>query len=167
MHHVYHLVEDGVVKYVGRTVRPFVRHRDHERNSGRKFELRIALSTEDFTEAARREVEDIFNLNPEFNISVQSSKGRMGIPHTEETKAKIGAANAGKVRSEETRQKLREANLGKTTPQEVRDKIAAGNRGKKMSPEAVAKTRAARLGYIPSEATVAKLKAAWIRRKAK
>ena len=44
------------------------------------------------------------------------SKGRNGKPHSDQTKAKIGAVHRGKIVSEETRAKLSAAMTGKSLP---------------------------------------------------
>lgn len=55
------------------------------------------------------------------------SKGRNGKPHSDETKAKIGAVHKGKLVSDETRAKLSAAMVGKSFPKSdaTKAKIAA------------------------------------------
>lgn len=53
----------------------------------------------------------------------QSLKGKSH-PQTDETRAKISAANTGKKLSEETKEKLRQANIGKKVSDETRAKLS-------------------------------------------
>jgi hypothetical protein len=170
MHYVYHLLDVDVVVYVGRCRRPLSRHQDHERNHQREFRLRIVLGTPDFVEAAARELADIKLLNPPLNVQEgpRSSPGRLGMPHTEETKAKIGNANRGIERTPEWRAKIAATLTGRTQSAETRAKRAEAlkARGHKPSEACKEASRAARLGSVASEETRAKMRAAWTRRKA-
>lgn len=69
-------------------------------------------------------------------------------PHSEETRAKIGAALRGKTRK----------NTGWTD--ERRAAMSARMTGRKMPPEAIEKTRSAHVGAVRSEATRARISAA-------
>lgn len=169
MHYVYHLLDADTVVYVGRCRRPLSRHRDHERTRRREFQLRIVLGTFDFDEAAAREVADIRTFKPALNTQVgpRSSPGRLGMPHTEETKAKIGAANALVERTPEWREKIANTLRGRTQPTSVKQKRsdalkAMGHKPSKACHEAA---KEARTGSKASEETRAKLRAAWVRRR--
>lgn len=102
-------------------------------------------------------------------VSKKGNKGRLGIPHSEETKAKIRDKAKGLIMSEETRDKLRQSHLGKIphnkgkspsketrarmsasqklrppASKATRDKISEANRGHKhnLGRRASAETRA-------------------------
>ena len=170
MHFVYHLFDGDTLMYVGRTVNPTQRLGDHRRRHGIEFRQVIVLTTDDFDTAARREITDIAAHMPPLNLSIQSMRGRLGMPVPEHVKQAISAANTGLVRRDETLEKMRKAGLGTKASDETRAKISASNTGKKMSPDAVAKTRESRLangGYGASEETKAKMRAAWEKRKAR
>lgn len=70
-----------------------------------------------------------------------------GTHHTDEHKAKIGAALKGKPLAEETKKKISIANSKPRGPmsQERRDAISRGSKGKKKSPEHAAAISAGRL----------------------
>ncbi len=102
----------------------------------------------------------IDTLNPEYNIC-RVAGNRLGVPMSDEAKAKISEALKGRATSLETREKLRKANtgkrptpetleklvashLGKKLPEEQRQKISAGNKGKKHSDQSKAKMSAGR-----------------------
>ena len=93
------------------------------------------------------------------------NRSRLGIKHTAETRAKIGAANTGKKHTAETRAKMSATRkgmtpsvearakqsaakmgnqywLGRTHSIEAREKIGAAKRGKTLSPEHRAKISA-------------------------
>ena len=81
------------------------------------------------------------------------SASHLGKRHTEETLAKLSAANRGdknpmygKIVSDETRAKLSAANRGKHRTDEFRAKISAALRGKTLSEEHRAKISAAQRG---------------------
>lgn len=66
-----------------------------------------------------------------YNISMMSWS-RLGVTTSEETKAKIRAANLGKTRSDEVRKAISESQKGKKRgplPPDVREKIGAAQRG--------------------------------------
>ena len=79
----------------------------------------------------------------------EARQGKSFGPHSEQTRAKIGAARVGIPRSEEVKAKLRAANLGKA-----------------ISPDAIAKSVAKHTGSKRSEETKAKMRAAWEKRRA-
>ena len=103
--------------------------------------------------------------------------GRLGLSHTDETRARIAAGNRGKVFSEETRARMRAAQLGKTLSPETRAKLSAARRGnknavgnkiwvgRKHSEESKAKMSASLSGRRPSEETRKKMSAAQTGRK--
>ena len=67
--------------------------------------------------------------------------GSTGPKHTEETRAKIGAANRGRVWSPESRQKIRAYRLAHPTTPETARKIGDANRGRKHQQESIEKIR--------------------------
>jgi hypothetical protein len=100
------------------------------------------------------------------NIQKEAAKKRVGLKRTEETKARMSAAQKGRILttdhksklsiaattrppiSDETRQKLKQRTpnksmLGKTMSVETKAKMSASQKGKKMSEEAKAKMRIA------------------------
>lgn len=88
-----------------------------------------------------------------------AAKGfRPGYSHSEETRAKIGAASAlrpsvnkGKTLSEEHRNNLRLANLGRTPSPEARAKMSATRKGRKQTPEQIAKRVASRMATLANK----------------
>ena len=64
---------------------------------------------------------------------------RLGLPHSEDSKALMRANRAGKAVSEDTKAKLREANLGKRASVETRAKLSAMRSGKERTAEHAAK----------------------------
>ena len=80
----------------------------------------------------------------------ESQKGEKnhfyGKAHAEETKIKIGKANAGKVHTEETKQKMSEMRLGKSHTNETKQQISNSHIGLKHSEETKQKMSAARKG---------------------
>lgn len=84
----------------------------------------------------------LYNMNPD------ASKP----PMTEETKAKIGAANRGRPRprsvpmTDATKEKLRQANLGKKASAETRRKMSEAGRGRVWSQASREKLSKSRMG---------------------
>jgi hypothetical protein len=167
IHYIYRLTDGDIVMYVGRTTDPLRRHADHERNHGRKFILVIAHRINNIEDAKRLETEEIRKYEPALNFSETSSQGRLGMPHTEETKAKIGEANRGRERSPEWREKIASSLRGRKASEETKAKLRAASPHRKPTPEEIEKLRQSRLGAVASEETKAKLRAAWERRKAR
>mgnify|MGYP003670933698 CR=1 FL=1 len=80
-------------------------------------------------------------------------------PFSEETRAKLSAAQKGKKLTPENRAKLLAANKGKKLTPETRAKIGAAQKGRKMSPENRAKLLAANKGRKMSPENRAKMSA--------
>ena len=83
-------------------------------------------------------------------IGVANAIAMLGKHHTDETRAKISIANRGKHRTDETRAKLSASKRGEKNPlyrknlsEEHRAKISAANRGKHRTDETRAKISAA------------------------
>jgi group I intron endonuclease len=93
-----------------------------------------------------------------------------GKPLSEEHKAKIGAANAirlkGKKASDATKKKMSDVRKNRPMPEEAKQKIAKTLTGRKRPPEVVAKVSLAHTGKKASEETKAKMKAYWAIRRA-
>lgn len=69
--------------------------------------------------------------------------GRVGVPHSEETKSKIGAKSRGRSTSEETKELIRKKMIERgAPPQERRERIAATLRGRRQDPDIVNKRTA-------------------------
>ena len=89
-----------------------------------------------------------------------------GHKHTDETKAKISAANKGKQNSlgykhsTETRAKQSESKKGRKRSDETKSKMSASMKGKKHTDETRAKISAANKGRDVSDGTKAKMSAA-------
>jgi hypothetical protein len=66
---------------------------------------------------------------------------RLGWKHSDETRAKIAAANTGKKHTAETRDKMSAANTGKKHTAETRDKMSAAQKSRPRKPHS-AETRA-------------------------
>lgn len=137
----------------------------------------VGLSHE---EAKSLEIEVIRCLRESgFNL-VNSTDGGDGVTMTPETRAKIGAAHAGKIISPEARAKISAANTGKKHTPEWRAartgkkhspehcaKIRASQTGKKYSPEHCAKISAANTGKTPTPEARANMSAAQTERRAR
>ena len=119
----------------------------------------------------------IGNLNPEYNICKEVSRGRIGRYHTEETKRLISIKRKGTKRADkpwlgrkhtdETKRKLSDILKGRKRgpfSQEHRDKLSKSNRGKKRSQETIEKFRKANLGKVHSPETKEKMRIAHRRR---
>lgn len=76
-------------------------------------------------------------LQPAFNTA-KFAQTRRGVPHTEESKAKIGAAHRGLKRSPEACANIAAGHRGKKHTEESKAKMRAAKIGKKLSPERVA-----------------------------
>jgi group I intron endonuclease len=86
--------------------------------------------------------------------------GGMGGNHSEESKAKIGAASKGRTHSEETKAKIRTTLKGNTHSEETKAKMSASSKGMPHSEETKAKIGAASKGRTFSEEHKAKISAA-------
>lgn len=83
------------------------------------------------------------NASPEyiFNVNLECVGSRLGRAMSQETKAKIGAANKGRQRSQEHRESVGRSNQARIVSQETRDKMSAahmgnrGNSGRRLSDE--------------------------------
>lgn len=87
-----------------------------------------------------------------------------GRTHTDESKAKIGAASKLRVCSDKTRQKMRENMIGNVVSEESRKKISNFHKGKPKSIDHREKLSAARIGMKASEETKEKMRASRLAR---
>lgn len=98
-----------------------------------------------------------------YNVSRSAtSPGGFNDSHSDETRAKIGAANRGKVRSAETRARIGDAHRGKTYSAETKAKISAARTGKPMPAKTKSAIAAFWRGRKHSESTKAKMSAAHV-----
>lgn len=122
---------------------------------GMKYAFARSCKTQQGKVKARRHIARARRLLREAN------EERGGIPHTEETKAKISAGNKGQRRSEESRArmsasaKLRESKRVYTD--EDRAKMSVRNKGRKLSEEHKNKIRVASTGRKHTEESRAKM----------
>lgn len=65
--------------------------------------------------------------------------GRVGIPHSKESKEKLSKSLKGKKKSPETRKKMSESAKGRVIPEEQREKIRKSLTGRKQSKETIKK----------------------------
>ena len=99
-----------------------------------------------------------------FNVRVQADSN-LGTkfpfrPKSHSHRAAISAARQGHPVSQETRAKLRAANLGKKTHTIAsKEKLRSANLGKKMSPDAIARTAASWRGKRHKPEAIAKMRA--------
>src|ERR1035437_83632 len=102
-----------------------------------------------------------YKYTPEARAKISAAlMGKPGRPHTDETKAKIGAGNKGKQISPETRAKLSAANKGKVNSPEARAKLSAVGLGRKHSPQHSAAITASLMGHKLSPESRYKISAA-------
>ena len=102
---------------------------------------------------------DVFNTCPAAGTT-------RGLPCTGEKKAKISAANTGRIYSEAAKQRIRAARAVQVITPEAAAKTNAANTGKKRTPEACARISEGLKGIKRSAETRAKVAAANIGRKA-
>ena len=92
-----------------------------------------------------------------------ANKGKqnsLGYKHSTETRAKQSESKKGRKRSDETKSKMSASMKGKKHTDETRAKISAANKGRKRSDETRAKISAANKGRDVSDGTKAKMSAA-------
>lgn len=110
---------------------------------------------------------DSYDISLLYNMSLLCVGSRLGVSMRDETKAKIGSGNKGKVRSLEGREAVRKAHTGRVHSAETlakrsaslmgnknslghkqsaehREKVGASSRGKKRPPELMARILATR-----------------------
>jgi NUMOD3 motif len=86
-------------------------------------------------------------------------EGKSGWTTSPETRAKIGAANRGRIRTPEVIEKTAAKLRGrKRTPEQI-DKAVASRRGRKLTPEQIERLVALHRGRVPTPETRAKMSA--------
>ena len=136
------------------------------------FEFEILEFIDDVESLLQREQHYLDTLNPcdiniGFNLSIQAGS-RLGVPVTEETKAKISKTLTGRKHSEETKLKISQSNMNRVISEEHLNKMQAGRArhveehghpmlGKAKSKETIEKLRESRKNYKTSEETKAKM----------
>lgn len=78
-----------------------------------------------------RELYYINLLNPQYNLTKETSTGKLGRVVSEKEKERIGSLNRGKKLSEETKIKIREARAKQVITEEHRRKIGLKSKGNK------------------------------------
>jgi group I intron endonuclease len=162
VYQIRNLVNNKV--YVGSTVRPRLRRRDHRRKLGlgihqsprlqaawRKYGgksfafeiLEVVEAAELLLPAEQRWMDALKSYDHKFGYNLCPVAGRIdGYKHTEAAKAKM----KGRKFTDEHRAKLSAARRAYKQSPATNAKRSAANRGRKMSPEAVAKSAAKRRG---------------------
>jgi group I intron endonuclease len=122
----------------------------------------ILLCTKDDTLLNEQKYLD--EMKPEYNMAICAEASARGIIRSEEHRAKMSAANMGRVVTEETRAKLREAmkgrapwNQGKHHSEETKEKISEAHKGKRPSDETCAKMSKSGMGRKVTEETKQKI----------
>lgn len=99
-------------------------------------------------------------LTPEHCANMQAARLKLGWKPSAETRAKMSAAQKGRIVSQKTRAKLSASKKGRVFSQEAKDKMSASRKGKVASPEAREKMSKAKRGRKFSEEHRAKISAA-------
>ena len=136
------------------------------------FEFEILEFVDDTESLLQREQHYLDTLNPcdiniGFNLAIEAGS-RLGVPATEETKAKISKTLTGRKHTEETKLKISQGNKGKSLSEEHYNKWQAGHAkyiekyghpllGKKKSKESIEKWRESIKDYKITEETRAKM----------
>lgn len=126
------------------------------------FEFTILEKIEDIGQLVEREQFWIDDMNATdknigYNICPVAGKTCLGVKRSEETKAKMSAAQKGKPRSLEQRAKIAATLKGRSPSPETVAKLAASNTGKRHTPETRAKISASHIGIRQTESAKAKL----------
>lgn len=136
------------------------------------FVYRVYVIEADKTEKCSIEEQliELFGENC-YNIETKAITPKSKFSATpEETRAKISAANKGRLHSEESRANMSAGRKGMVLSEEHRAKISAGHKGKVRSEEHQAKLNATMKGRVASEESRAKMSAAakarWTKKKA-
>ena len=136
------------------------------------FEFEILEFVDDTESLLQREQHYLDTLNPcdiniGFNLAIEAGS-KLGVPTTEETKAKISKTLTGRKHTEETKLKMSGAHKGKSLSEEHYNKWQAGRAryiekyghpllGKKKSKESIEKWRESIKDYKITEETRAKM----------
>jgi group I intron endonuclease len=168
--------------YVGQTVTDVAtrwqKHLVHRHEGGRKYPLYLAIrkhGPDVFSVTTLATAQDQTELDLKERILIRAYRamsscgyncragGYSGGHLSEETKAKIGAANIGRSRTPETRERIGAASRGREQSEATRAKRSAKAIGRKMPPrtaEHIEKIRRAKLGTKQSPETIERRAAA-------
>lgn len=159
------------MRYIGKADNPTQRFYDHLATAGHKThrghwissilsqglvpEMQILFEIPQ--EGWQRIEKQFIRIYRQLGVSlVNGTDGGDGLSNpSEETRAKMSAAQKKRICSPETREKIRMAGISP----ETRAKISAAHKGRKRSPETCAKIRAAKMGTKHSPETIAKISA--------
>lgn len=117
-----------------------------------RFDVLLICSPDDRLFYEQRLLDGFGCVKNGYNV-LPTAGSNAGFRHTEETKARIGAANKGRKYGPEVREQMRQRQLGKARSDETKAKLRAAFTGRKMSRESIEK----RLAHPVSEATKAKI----------
>lgn len=107
---------------------------------------------------------DKVSMTPETRAKIGA--GRLGKLHTEESRAKMSAAQKNRPPiSEETRRKMSEANKGRKNSDWHRQRISESKKGVPRSEETRRKISESHMGLRPSKETLAKMSASQLGRR--
>lgn len=122
--------------------------------------LQEVTGSEDLYDLERRWISYLRGLGCPLTNTTDGGAGCQGVSPSAETRAKITAANTGKVHSAETRAKMSAARQRRVITAETRAKASASLKGRVVTPEHAAKISAKLVGHPVSEETRAKISAA-------
>ena len=160
-HQVYYLLAPATerILYIGRTCNLPERLRHFGRRTGLSFTVGISQRFTDLGKASEAELLAIDRHGPPLNRQRISSPGCFGMNFklSQETKARMSEASAGRPKSDAHRQSMckpkspeHAANIGKArlgqrhSPEQRALSASYGMLGKKLSPEAIARRTATR-----------------------
>lgn len=174
---IYVIKKDGVVVYVGHSAEIPVRLKRHKSRlrKGEHSNPHLQNAWNLYGEAAfeftvleecpvellvEREQSHMDCYTDLYNI-LPASGSRLGTPHTDEVRAKIGAAARGRghTLSPEARAKIGEANRRRVVSDETKAKTSASLKGRKVSPEERERMSASRRGHEVRPETKEKISA--------
>lgn len=166
------------LRYIGKTVQLPARRLNNHVSSARKgrsyvcnwirslkadpvMRVLAIVENEQGSDSERRAIAHYRSLGFRLTNLTDGGEGLLGYRHGDETRARISAANTGRVRSAESRRKMSLAQIGRKRDPEVVARIAAHKNGTgKRSTESRARMSAAgRARQPPSAETRAKLSA--------
>lgn len=175
----------GEIRYVGWTVNPGRRRREHvgrarrgedDTRKGRwvrkldaggvRPELVVieAVPLEERESAEGRWIADLRSAGHRLTNMTDGGGGTPGFRHDPATVAKFAAKHRGFKFSDESRRRLSRARTGMKATPEQRRRMSEMRRGRKMPREAVEKTASAHRGRKRPPETCRKMVEAWVRR---
>lgn len=139
-------------------------HRALRKHGSEKFQFQVVAGLPNAALAKLAEQSLIRFSRPEYNMTA-GGDGTAGAAHTQESRAKIGAAHKGRRLTAEHREKLCEARRVRKTSNQTRDRIREAMLGRVITPEHRAKISAAKKGCVFTDEHRQKLSAAARNRK--